>query len=182
VTYTFAGRAAQLLGGAYFSGWDTLTLDRGYYYLDAQNKPRMILDAQGNPPGDPVLLDGTGHVATPTSVISVTVSKAGGTYKLGTPPTVVFSGGGGGSGATAVAVMSQPNLNQYGFPTYQVVGVAMTSTGIGYTTPPTISFSPGGVPRSPVATANLGLNPQFLFSRGYNWLPYSALNLPGSIN
>lgn len=56
VTYTIEFRR---------DGWGLSIVDAGFYELDANNKPKAILDASGNVPGEPVLLNGAGKRRLP---------------------------------------------------------------------------------------------------------------------
>ena len=55
-------------------GWQRKLLDRGFAYLDGSNKLRRLVGPDGQAPGEPTLLDGTGHQlahgATPVFISS----------------------------------------------------------------------------------------------------------------
>jgi hypothetical protein len=69
----------------------------------------------------------------PSPVASIAVKSAGPYCGYSTPPAVIISGG-GGSGATASCSIA------YG----EVVSVVVTNGGSGYTSAPTVTFSPSG--------------------------------------
>jgi FtsP/CotA-like multicopper oxidase with cupredoxin domain len=93
--------------------------------------------------------DGTGATATAffdpitTSLTGVRVTNSGNGY---TTATVGFTGG-GGSGAAATANITPPGV---------VIGLVLTNPGTGYTSAPTISFTPvnGGSGAAAIASVN----------------------------
>jgi len=186
LTYTFELRNFVTIQGTQWYGWDTHILDRGFYALDANGKPRLILDYQGNPPADPVLLDGTGKQQTTNSVTNVKVTNGGSGYDVRNSGVTVSFSDGGGSGATAIAVTANDAMHQnkpYDPANQQVIAILVTNGGSGYTSAPTVTItgSNGVSGTNAAATAMIGLTPVFLHFRPYNWLPFSVFNLPSSI-
>jgi hypothetical protein len=77
------------------------------------------------------------------SVVSVTITGPG-DYGFGPPPSVTFSGG-GGSGAAGAALTETEYIGLPGHFLQRimyVVGVNITAKGQGYTSPPTVTFTP----------------------------------------
>jgi hypothetical protein len=99
--------------------------------------------------------------------VQVTDDTVGNNIKIQSPgsgfagnaPAVNFSGGGGGNTATAVAILDLSGNS--------VIGVHVTSGGVGYIGPPTVVFSGGGpsggtpIPAEPSATAYLNVAQDF---------------------
>jgi prepilin-type N-terminal cleavage/methylation domain-containing protein len=83
-------------------------------------------------PGGTILWRDPDH-GLPSPVASIAITNPGPYMGYSTAPAVLLSGG-GGSGATATCSIA------YG----KVVSVMVTNAGSGYTSPPTVSFSPGG--------------------------------------
>jgi hypothetical protein len=155
-----------------WSAWNLNLLDSGFSYLDATKTLRAYLDLQGNPPSDPILLDGKGNVAQ-KGVTSVTITNPGSGY--GSSASVTFSGG-GGSGAAAVATLADDGT---GKKTNKVALISITNPGSGYTSAPSVSISgANGLGANATATASLGKIPTWLHFGVRNWLPFSAFNLP----
>lgn len=173
MTYTFEFRNVVAIAGVIYSGWDLHLLDQGYTILDKNGRPQLLLDLQGNPLSEPVLLDGSGHQATLNQgVVGVTVTNGGLGYggALG-PPIVTFSGG-GGSGAAATAQINQA--------TGSVSSVFVTNPGSGYSSAPTVAIN-GTIIKPATAVATLGFVPVFRHFRPYNWLPFAVFGLPNTI-
>lgn len=184
VTYSFELRNYVVIQGVAYSAWDLHLLDRGMYYLDQNLIPRKVLDAQGNPTSEPVLLDGAGHQlgynpatktqsSPPTGITSITLTNAGTGYT--DAPTVTISGG-GGKGAKAIAVLAQTS-RQNGCP---LAAIILVAGGSGYTSAPTVTIGGGGG-NGATAQANLGPIPTWLHFRPYNWLPFDVFDLPEEI-
>lgn len=175
VTYIFSFRSLVLINNLPYSGWDLHLLDQGLYDLDpATNAIRYIQDRSGVPVSEPVLLDGKGHRAGGMSdgVTSVTILTPGVNYASAN--TVVQFTGGGGSGAAATVTVD--NLGR-------ITKVNITNPGSGYTSAPTVAFvAPLGAGATGLATIGPTVaNPVYLHFQTSPWLPFSAFNLPASI-
>jgi hypothetical protein len=131
--------------------------------------------------------NGTGAAATAiltaTTISHINVTSGGGAPGVGgytSAPTVVFNNNGtGGTGASAVAIISDG----------QVIAVNLTSAGSGYTYPPFITFTGGGLPTgAPEATAQAILTGTSIASvimgnQGQNYTQAPAVVIePGSNN
>jgi hypothetical protein len=174
VTYTFEFRNIVTINGEQFSGWDLHLLDQGYYELDANSKPRLILDAQGNPPGEPVPLNGAGKRGLANAVTAVEVTDGGDNYSQANT-TISFTGG-AGTGAAATAFVDEDE-DGHG----PITAIFVTNGGSGYTSAPTVAIaSPFGT--GAAATASIAPAPAYLHYRPYNWLPFDVFDLPESIN
>jgi len=177
VTYTLEGRPYVTINGQVFSAWDHHLLDQGMYQLsnDTPPRPRVILDFTGNPVSEPTPLNGQGKAGLVWGVGAVTVTNGGFGFNVKNPPLVGFTGG-GGSGAKAVAICGAAGSgNGPGSP---IISIVVTSPGTGYTSAPTVIFTPDN---EAAATASLAPTPAYLHYRGYNWLPFAALALPSTI-
>ncbi|WP_058187369.1 beta strand repeat-containing protein [Terracidiphilus gabretensis] len=81
------------------------------------------------------------YLSTTANVVTNIVLNNGGCYTTNTPPTITISGG-AGTGATAAASMAaSTSLSCNGGAGFQVSSVAVSASGSGYTSAPTVTFA-----------------------------------------
>lgn len=170
-TITFgsgAAAATAFLGASGVAGVSVVDGGTGYTF------PPPLSFVGGN---------GTGAAATAiltaTKIAYINVTSGGGPGYTAVPTVVFNNTGSGGTGAAATAVIADG----------RVVGIQLTNAGSGYTSPPLISFTGGGLPTGePQATAQAVLVGTSIASvimgnQGHGYTQASAVVVaPGSNN
>lgn len=137
---------------------DSITItDSGYGYTSV---PNVSLIGDGK--------DATAK-ATIKGVVSEIVVTGGGRYSKA--PTVTVDGG-GGTGCKAVAAVSPSGDS------YTVSRVIVTDSGVGYTSPPTVSFSPPGAKAQ--AVLNAGVDSISITKAGEGYTSPPSVSISGA--
>lgn len=126
-------------------GWDIQVLDRGYAYLDSNNRRVRACDAQQRPLADPILLNGAGK---PLQPLNSAYPGAVGTLAPGTVLPV---------GGTEIVLVTPPGITVFPTPPFDIkIGtevMTVVSAAVGPPDTLTVIRNTGGTPLLVAAAA-----------------------------